>query len=263
MKLNARRRSALRTSQFAQPKQRKYPIHDRSHAANAKARATQQHNKGNLSGSQMRTIHRKANAVLRRGYADGGLVTKAKPENGILSRAAEGIKAYAKAVSEKKPYVSGEANEKFNAQLEGAFKSAADRVRAGRPITEVKVKSFADGGLVTKARTPESLAKEHGFPTTPPTPAPPTKDIGRVKAEIVSPKPATPLPRKNADTAQMARGKDGGFVKGPGGPTADKVPANLSAGEYVIPADVVKKKGRAHFDNMVRKDHKPVLRRGR
>lgn len=191
MKLNARRRSALRTSQFALPKQRKYPIHDRSHAANAKARATQQHNKGNLSGSQMRTIHRKANAVLRRGYADGG--------------------------------------------------------------------------LVTKARTPESLAKEHGFPTTPPTPAPPTKDVGAVKAEIISPSTPkrTPYVGRAPTPVIGARGKDGGFVKGPGGPTADKVPANLSAGEYVIPADVVKKKGRAHFDSMVRNNHKPVLRRGR
>jgi len=32
----------------------------------------------------------------------------------------------------------------------------------------------------------------------------------------------------------------GGLVKGPGGPTDDKIPAKLSAGEYVIPAEVVK-----------------------
>lgn len=65
-KLRAHDRAVLRTSQFALPKQRKYPIHDRSHAANAKARATQQYHKGNLSKSEMQTIHTKANAVLRR-----------------------------------------------------------------------------------------------------------------------------------------------------------------------------------------------------
>lgn len=66
-KLNARKRSALRTSQFALPEQRKYPVHDRAHAANAKARATQQYKKGNLSAEQMRAIHAKANSRLRRG----------------------------------------------------------------------------------------------------------------------------------------------------------------------------------------------------
>lgn len=65
-KLNARSRSVLRTSQFALPKQRKYPIHDRSHAINAKARSTQQFKRGNLSRAQMRAIHAKANSVLRR-----------------------------------------------------------------------------------------------------------------------------------------------------------------------------------------------------
>lgn len=65
-KLNAHSRSLLRTAQFAQPKQRKYPIHDRPHAINAKARSTQQYKRGNLNQAQMRAIHAKANAVLRR-----------------------------------------------------------------------------------------------------------------------------------------------------------------------------------------------------
>jgi hypothetical protein len=66
-KLNARSRSVLRSAQFGLPRQRKYPVHDRSHAANAKARATQQYKKGRLSASQRGQINRRANAVLRRG----------------------------------------------------------------------------------------------------------------------------------------------------------------------------------------------------
>lgn len=66
MKLNAERRSALRSAQFAMPKERKYPVHDRAHAINAKARATQQYRKGNLSAAQMRAIHAKAGSALRR-----------------------------------------------------------------------------------------------------------------------------------------------------------------------------------------------------
>lgn len=67
MKLNAKSRSALRSSQFALPEQRKYPVHDRAHAINAKARATQQFKKGNLSAAQLRAIHAKAGSALRRG----------------------------------------------------------------------------------------------------------------------------------------------------------------------------------------------------
>ncbi len=49
-----------------------------------------------------------------------------------------------------------------------------------------------------------------------------------------------------------------GPVKGPGGPIDDKVPAMLSNGEYVIPADVVEKKGVKFFDEMVDKHHTPA-----
>ncbi len=39
-KLNAKKRNALKSSTFAVPSERKFPINDRSHAANAKARAS-------------------------------------------------------------------------------------------------------------------------------------------------------------------------------------------------------------------------------
>jgi len=65
-KLTTRRRKKLRKSQFGLPGSRKYPMHDRSHAANAKARATQQYKKGRISRSTKNKIHAKANRVLRR-----------------------------------------------------------------------------------------------------------------------------------------------------------------------------------------------------
>ena len=49
---------------FGEPKQRKYPMPDKAHAANAKARATQQVNAGNLSPSAKAEIDAKANRVL-------------------------------------------------------------------------------------------------------------------------------------------------------------------------------------------------------
>ena len=63
-KLSELARSAIPSSQFGLPKQRKYPMEDASHAANAKARATQQVNKGNLTPSQKAAIFSRANRVL-------------------------------------------------------------------------------------------------------------------------------------------------------------------------------------------------------
>lgn len=63
--LTTKKRSSLRKQQFAMPGQRKYPVHDKSHAANAKARATQMYKKGKLSRSAMEKIHARANAVLK------------------------------------------------------------------------------------------------------------------------------------------------------------------------------------------------------
>ena len=49
-----------------------------------------------------------------------------------------------------------------------------------------------------------------------------------------------------------------GPVSGPGGPVDDKIPAMLSNGEYVIPADTVKKIGRKNLDKLVKQTHTPA-----
>ena len=67
VRLKAKRRKKLKKSQFALPGSRKYPVHDRKHAANAKARATQQAKKGKISKSTKAKIHAKANKVLGKG----------------------------------------------------------------------------------------------------------------------------------------------------------------------------------------------------
>ena len=53
-------------------------------------------------------------------------------------------------------------------------------------------------------------------------------------------------------------------MEGPGGPVDDKVPAMLSRGEYVLPADTAKKIGKANLDRIVAQTHTPaeVQRRG-
>ena len=63
-KLMASTRNALPKSEFGLPGSRKYPMPDRSHAANAKARATQQVAKGNLSPAMASKIRAKADRML-------------------------------------------------------------------------------------------------------------------------------------------------------------------------------------------------------
>ena len=63
-KLMAATRNALPSSKFGMPGARKYPMPDASHAVNAKARATQQVAKGNLSPAMASKIRAKANKML-------------------------------------------------------------------------------------------------------------------------------------------------------------------------------------------------------
>lgn len=63
-KLTSKGRDALPSGKFAGPN-RTYPIPDKSHAANAKARASQAANAGRMSKSEEKKIDRKADKVLR------------------------------------------------------------------------------------------------------------------------------------------------------------------------------------------------------
>lgn len=62
-KLNAAKRNALPKKDFAGP-DRSYPVEDREHAVNAKARATEMYRRGSISDAEYKKIVDKANAIL-------------------------------------------------------------------------------------------------------------------------------------------------------------------------------------------------------
>ncbi len=62
--LTTKKRKSLKSSTFGLPGEKKYPMPDKSHAANAKSRATQMVNAGKLSPSSASKIKAKANRVL-------------------------------------------------------------------------------------------------------------------------------------------------------------------------------------------------------
>lgn len=65
-KLTTSRRKSIPKSEFGLPGSRRYPMPDRSHAANAKARATQMVKAGKLSPASKAKIDAKANKILNR-----------------------------------------------------------------------------------------------------------------------------------------------------------------------------------------------------
>ena len=62
--LTTKKRDAEPKSDFGLPEERKYPMPDKSHARNAKARAAQQEKKGNLTAAEEKKIDRKADRIL-------------------------------------------------------------------------------------------------------------------------------------------------------------------------------------------------------
>ena len=62
--LSTNARKKLPDSKFAEPDKRKYPIEDKAHARNAKARASQAVKAGRMSKAEEKRIDRKADGVL-------------------------------------------------------------------------------------------------------------------------------------------------------------------------------------------------------
>lgn len=65
--LTTKARKALPKKDFGLPGREAYPMQDRSHAANAKARASQMEKAGKLSPSSKAKIDAKANKILGKG----------------------------------------------------------------------------------------------------------------------------------------------------------------------------------------------------
>jgi hypothetical protein len=88
------------------------------------------------------------------------------------------------------------------------------------------VAKAAEGGTVTREGVGIPAYAEGG-----------TVDINRMPGGTALPPPALPAPQ-----AIM-----------PGGPKADDVPAQLSEGEFVVPAEVLKWKGEEFFEKTIQK----------
>ena len=63
-KLTTAKRKKIPKNEYGLPAEKKYPMPDRKHAANAKARASEMNKMGNLSDSDKTKIDVKANKIL-------------------------------------------------------------------------------------------------------------------------------------------------------------------------------------------------------
>jgi hypothetical protein len=62
--LTAKKRKSIPNSEYGLPDEKKYPMPDKAHARNAKARASQQQNKGRITAAEEKKIDRKADRIL-------------------------------------------------------------------------------------------------------------------------------------------------------------------------------------------------------
>lgn len=79
--LSGAKRARLPAREFGLPAQRKYPIHDLSHARNAKARAAQQLNRGGLTRAEYREVARRADRVIKECGAVHAVLMNGNPGN--------------------------------------------------------------------------------------------------------------------------------------------------------------------------------------
>jgi hypothetical protein len=63
-KLDSKARDKIPAKKFAEPEKRAYPIEDKAHARNAKARASQAVKAGRMSKAEKAKIDKKADSVL-------------------------------------------------------------------------------------------------------------------------------------------------------------------------------------------------------
>jgi hypothetical protein len=66
-KLTTTKRNGESSKEVGLPEERKYPMPDKSHARNAKARASQMKEKGKLSAADRKKVDAKADKILEAG----------------------------------------------------------------------------------------------------------------------------------------------------------------------------------------------------
>lgn len=79
-RLTAAARKRLPAKDFGEPSKRKFPMEDKAHARDAKARASEEERKGKISKGTERAIDRKADKKLGNAKKGAGANAKKRPE---------------------------------------------------------------------------------------------------------------------------------------------------------------------------------------
>lgn len=127
------------------------------------------------------------------------------------------------------------------------------------------VQHFADGGAVSfGARGLAGLRdlipkmQAMGYQQAAPAPAAPAPAADPRAAQLQA-----MIPQMEAMGYKQQRMANGGHVRGPGTGTSDSIPAKLSDGEFVLPADTVRKVGVRRLQDLVDMTHTPVNGEGK
>ena len=141
----------------------------------------------------------------------------------------------------------------------------------GFVVHQQREQKFADGGLVQRLKSLIGGDRKRQIDSAvdaAENPAPKPAPQQEQKVAVSSRDGKFDEKRVNANNpagigfADGGRVRPRGFVVGPGTETSDSIPARLSAGEYVLPADTVKAVGVDQLDALREATHKPVKGEG-
>ena len=141
----------------------------------------------------------------------------------------------------------------------------------GFVVHQQREQKFADGGLVQRLKSLIGGDRKRQIDSAvdaAANPAPKPAPQQEQKVVVSSSDGKFDEKRVNANNpagigfADGGRVRPRGFVVGPGTETSDSIPARLSAGEYVLPADTVEAVGVDQLDALREATHKPVKGEG-
>lgn len=158
-------RNRLKSSSFGLPGSRKYPMPDRQHAANAKARATQAVKKGKLSPASAARIKAKANRIL----GPGGVTQDINaPGNRAPSPSQDDINNWKSNPRERGPKVKPDSQGKGESFDSGKGTNVKGQAKSGgtqAPSANKKAQARVSGGTQETGKNFKGQPKYGGTAT--------------------------------------------------------------------------------------------------
>lgn len=157
--LTTKQRKKIPAEEFGLPDTKQYPMPDREHAGNAKARATQQLKAGNLTQAEYDKIVKKANEILSR-KDEGEKMDKIRLDNGLEYECSPEVKVFVEQMR-KDSAEQKKANETLQAKYD-TLETANTKLKEDQEKQAKEQKENFDSAVKSRVEM-LALAKQHNI----------------------------------------------------------------------------------------------------